>query len=580
MVGGKPNPGTEVTWSAPGPGPWMLEASHCSRPMSVYMGEIFPRAMPEGFSRCCERYGLLIEGIRMACVGHFLYVQIVPVGGPVDAEGPPPKWLFKLMLKLHPALRKRIRRCGEVLAERTWQREIDEWNGSIKPEMVARNRALQAVDLASLDNVSLFGHLTECRDQLYDALVSHHTLSASTAVPVGRYLTKTTSWTDLPEQEVLILLRGASPSSIGMTDELRSVVKTLKGDDGAMAVLTSAVEPAAVLEQLMSAASGVGEAMRAYLDVVGNRLGDGYDVADRRVIEAPEVLLRGLAVSLGDDQPIPDVQPQIDAVRARVPPEYQPEFDRLLADAKLTHEIRDERIILGDSWATGLTRRAILEAGRRLTESGQIKEPENLVDATHDEIGALLMGGDQPDSKQLAARHQSRLDARVEDMPPFLGGEPGAPPPDDWLPAAAREVMSGMGAFLSGVMGQTAVKSEAVAEKQSANRKAGNNIFNGLGASGGSYEGPARVITSPEHMNQIQQGEVLVVTSTSPAFNVVLPLLGAIVTERGGMLCHAAVVAREYDIPAVAGVPGSTRQIMTGQMLRVDGTAGTVEVMS
>lgn len=580
MVGGEPNPGTEVTWSAPGPGPWMLEASHWSQPMSVYMSEIFPRAMPEGFGRCSERYGLLIEGMRMAYIGHFLYVQIIPLGGPVDAKGPPPKWLFKLVLKLHPALRKRIRRCGEVLAERTWQLEIDEWKDSIRPQMVARNQALQAVDLESLDNAELFGHLAECRDQLYAALVSHHTLTASTAVPLGRYLAKTVSWTGLPEQEVLALLRGASPSSIGITDEWQRVKKAFKQDDHALALLNSGGEPAHLLQQLLDAEGEVGEAMRAYLGVIGNRLGTGYDVADLRVIEVPDVLLRGLAQGLQNEAQIADMQPQIDRVRARVPPEHQVEFDRLLADAQLTHEIRDERIILSDSWATGLTRRALLEAGRRLTESGQIETPEQLVDASHAEIESLLNGGGEPSRDQLAARHQSRRSARVEDMPPFLGGEPGPPPPDDWLPGAAREVMSGMGAFLHGNMGQSVAENDELADGRSENSHADHQVLNGLGASGGSYEGPARVITSPEQMDQIQLGEVLVVASTSPAFNVVLPLLGAIVTERGGMLCHAAVVAREYDIPAVAGVPGSTRRITTGQVLRVDGTAGTVEVMT
>ena len=188
---------TQESWSAPGPGPWALESSHWSLPMSVYMSEIFPQAMPEGFGRCAERYGLPLEGMRMAYIGHFLYVQIIPIGAPIDAKGPPPKWLFKLVLKLHPKLRKRMRRCQEVLAERTWQIEINEWNNSTRDKLVDRNRILQEIDLVNLDDVGLFDHLTACRDNLYNALVSHHTLTASTAVPLGRYLNKATSWTGL-----------------------------------------------------------------------------------------------------------------------------------------------------------------------------------------------------------------------------------------------------------------------------------------------------------------------------------------------------------------------------------------------
>jgi len=567
----------QESWSAPGPGPWALESSHWSLPMSVYMSEIFPQAMPEGFGRCAERYGLPLEGMRMAYIGHFLYVQIIPIGAPIDAKGPPPKWLFKLVLKLHPKLRKRMRRCQEVLAERTWQIEINEWNNSIRDKLVDRNRILQEIDLVNLDDVGLFDHLTACRDNLYNALVSHHTLTASTAVPLGRYLNKATSWTGLPDHEVLALLRGSSPSTIGTTDELQRVQAALRQHDAGRTWLSSSDQPAEVLERLLALEDELGVALRAYVDIVGNRLGTGYDVADRRVVEVPDVFLRGLASGLNRD-PSSDrlqspSQTQISAVRDRVPAVHQTEFDQLLADASLTHEIRDERIVLGDSWATGLTRRALLEVGRRLTESGQIDQPETIVDARHEEIGALLSGGSGPSLEQLVQRHQSRLTARVEDMPAFLGGEPAPPPPDEWLPDAAREVMVGMGTFLQGNMGVAVVESAPPV----ANASEGG-AFSGLGASGGSYEGPARVITSPEQMNQIQQGEVLIVGSTTPAFNVVLPLLGAIVTERGGMLCHAAVVAREFNIPAVAGVPGATRKITTGQVLRVDGTTGRVEV--
>jgi pyruvate,water dikinase len=548
--------------------------------MSVYMGEIFPLAMPEGFARGAKRYGLLLEGMRMVYLNHFLYLQIIPVGAPTDAKGPPPKWLFKLLLKLHPELRKRVRRCKEVLAERTWRLEVDEWNSTIRRQMVSANLALQAVELSALDNSELYAHLTECRDNLYQALVTHHTLTASNGVPLGRYLSRVTGWTGLPEHQVLDLLRGVSPSSVGLTEELARLHQALADHGEAVSWLASVAAgtgdaAAEVLQRLLDVGGELGAAMRSYIEVTGNRLGTGYDVADRRVVEVPDVLLRGLAVRLKRDNSVVDLSAQVDAVRARVPVEYQAEFDDLLVDARLTHDIRDERIVLGDSWATGLTRRALLEAGDRLAKQGLIDEPEQLVDATHEEIGGLLTAEPAVSRQQLAQRHQGRCNAKIEDMPTFLGSEPGPPPPDDWLPPAVREVMGGMGAFLNGNFGDSAAQS-----LERANEQADSSTLTGLGCSGGIYEGPARVIAIPAEMDQIQQGEVLVVASTSPAFNVVLPLLGAIVTERGGMLSHVAVVAREYDIPAVASVPRALTKIVTGQQLRVDGSSGTVELLT
>ena len=76
------------------------------------------------------------------------------------------------------------------------------------------------------------------------------------------------------------------------------------------------------------------------------------------------------------------------------------------------------------------------------------------------------------------------------------------------------------------------------------------------------------------------QGEVLVATSTGPTFNVVLPLIGALITERGGVLSHAAIVSREYGLPGVVGCAGATKQLQTGMRVRVDGASGDVWMLS
>jgi pyruvate,water dikinase len=77
----------------------------------------------------------------------------------------------------------------------------------------------------------------------------------------------------------------------------------------------------------------------------------------------------------------------------------------------------------------------------------------------------------------------------------------------------------------------------------------------------------------------LQQGDVLVTRSTASSFNVVLPLLGAVVTDRGGQLCHAAIVAREYGIPGVVGTREATTLIPDGARVRVDGARGEIHVL-
>jgi pyruvate,water dikinase len=84
------------------------------------------------------------------------------------------------------------------------------------------------------------------------------------------------------------------------------------------------------------------------------------------------------------------------------------------------------------------------------------------------------------------------------------------------------------------------------------------------------------VIRTIQELPDVQQGEILVTPSTGPTFNVILPLIGALVTERGGALSHAAIVAREYGLPGIVGCPGATAAIRSGMRIRVDGGSGEV----
>jgi phosphoenolpyruvate synthase/pyruvate phosphate dikinase len=104
-------------------------------------------------------------------------------------------------------------------------------------------------------------------------------------------------------------------------------------------------------------------------------------------------------------------------------------------------------------------------------------------------------------------------------------------------------------------------------------------LVRGLAASPGVYEGTARLIAGPTEFDRIVRGDVLVTESTTEAFNILLPLLGAIVTDAGGLLSHAAIVSREYGIPGVVGTREGTGLIPDGARVRVDGNAGEVTVL-
>jgi phosphohistidine swiveling domain-containing protein len=107
----------------------------------------------------------------------------------------------------------------------------------------------------------------------------------------------------------------------------------------------------------------------------------------------------------------------------------------------------------------------------------------------------------------------------------------------------------------------------------------GKRTFTGVGCSAGVYEGVARVIFSPQDITLIKDGEILITKFTDPGWTPVLGAVQAVVTEVGGVLSHAAVIGREYGIPAVLNINKITSLVQTGMIIKVDGDAGTVTII-
>jgi pyruvate,water dikinase len=101
----------------------------------------------------------------------------------------------------------------------------------------------------------------------------------------------------------------------------------------------------------------------------------------------------------------------------------------------------------------------------------------------------------------------------------------------------------------------------------------------GFAASPGIAEGPARVILSADGIADLQEGEVLVAPLTAPSWAPVFGKIAATVTDVGGIMSHAAIVCREYGLPAVTGTAFGTKTIKTGQRVRVDGNTGSVTII-
>jgi pyruvate, water dikinase len=129
-------------------------------------------------------------------------------------------------------------------------------------------------------------------------------------------------------------------------------------------------------------------------------------------------------------------------------------------------------------------------------------------------------------------------------------------------------------------MRQVAVKSEYQAEiSPTTKKKAEVKIMRGIGASKGVAMGPCRVISRPEDLTTVKDGEILVYRTASPYLSLCIRGLRGLITEVGGRLTIAATYAREYAVPHVAGVTDVVAAVTDGQVIRIDGSKGTVSLL-
>ena len=550
-------------FTPPGPGVWELEATHMQRPVSRAMAKVFPAAATAGFKEATSRYGMLLDYLEFATVNRFVYICPRPVGAPKGAKGPPPKFIFKVLTKLHPEMRKRIRQIGEVWKNKLWREDVKRWDNEWKPAIAKENSALQRVDIRALSDEELIKHVEATFDAIRRGITRHHSLNATAMLPVGDFLAHVKEWTGLSPAEALPLFRGSSKVSRGAADEIDALASLITVDD------LNGSDARATIDALLARTDAAGEAARKYVDAVGVRIASGYDVADVTFGEMPELLVENIraAITGKASTTADDVKKREAALREKVPAEHRALFDELLAEARLTYRIRDERTYLNDMWSAGLTRRAILEAGQRLAAKGKLHDATHAVELELHELVSMLRGGNDRTADQAAADAHYRTFRTTADAPQFLGGTPSGPPPPDWFPPAAARAERALGI----VMGEMF----AAREKQKA-----TSMVNGFAASPGQITGIARLVLNPLDMGRVRKGDVLITRATAPSYNALLPLLSGIVTDRGGTLSHAAVVAREYGIPAVVGTGNATELIRDGMRVRVDGASGTVEVLA
>jgi pyruvate,water dikinase len=209
-----------------------------------------------------------------------------------------------------------------------------------------------------------------------------------------------------------------------------------------------------------------------------------------------------------------------------------------------------------DQGANAHVRLVLMEVGRKLVDAGRLDQPDDVMFLRYNELRSLIGSATAIDARGTVAnrRREREQAARVH--------------PRDWVGTVTPSQLAFPYLVNWGYP-------DRFHQKQSEDQR----LITGLGASAGVIEGIARVVRTVDEFDEVRDGDILVCQMTNPAWVVLFTKIAGLVTDTGGTTSHPAVLAREFGIPAVIGTSVATQRIVTGDRLRLDGTAGRVEIL-
>ncbi|HTU31983.1 MAG TPA: PEP-utilizing enzyme [Solirubrobacteraceae bacterium] len=388
---------------------------------------------------------------------------------------------------------------------------------------------------------------------------------------------------DIPDQHIAQMVAGIDVILWRPDAELRRLAR-LAVETGADEPFAEGRTPAEIDAEL--AESEAGRAWLAELEAIKEpwfnmATGDGLYHYYRNWKDDPTIPYASLvghieAVRAGRDVERPTEQ--IEQERERLSSAYgdlldeasRATFNDLLALSRMVFPYVEEHKFYCDYWFLTNWWNKIRDFGALLTRHRFLQEVEDIFHLKRHEVGEALdeltltwATGGLP----LGPRHWPAIVTRRRQIIERLAQ--WTPPPA--LGVVPEAITDPMTIMLWGVTTDRV--------REWASQSEGGLVLNGAAASPGVTEGRARVVRSVEQISEVLDGEVLVCGSTSPAWAPIFPKLRATVTDIGGVMSHTAIVCREYGLPAVVGTGRATAAIKTGDLVRVDGTAGSVTVV-
>jgi pyruvate,water dikinase len=314
--------------------------------------------------------------------------------------------------------------------------------------------------------------------------------------------------------------------------------------------------------------------------------GTGWFHHDRSWNDQMNVPLSGIATYIGKikqgvsiDRPTAKVRAERDRITAEYrglieKEEDRKQFDELLGCAKTVFPYVENHLFYVEHWFHSVFWNKVREVAAIMKEHGVIEDLEDVWLLRRDEIKQALWDivtawatgvtprGTKTWPKEIAWRKGVMQKFKEWNAPPAIGTAP-------------EVIQEPFTIVLWGVTNKSLADWAAVQEVKDPESI---TELKGFAGSPGVIEGKARVCKTVGEVGLLQQGEILVAPTTSPSWAPAFAKIGACITDVGGVMSHAAIVCREYGMPAVVGTGHATKIIKTGMMIRVDGSTGAVTI--
>jgi pyruvate,water dikinase len=535
-----------VVWDKPGDAQllWTLDRVHWPDPVPLLVFAIAGDALARGLTRTAEAYALPVSEIRAQRINTFRYQAGVPLKGTREEVS-----------ARSEQSRQRLRTAMAQLRE-TW---LGEW----LPEVEAHLTYWEQFDLDGATLQALASHLEETlarADRLWEI---HFLLSTPVHAAIHQYGRLYQELLGGATLDAFRLLRGQDNKTLLAGKSLWNLSRLARAQPAIRALLEGGSGD--VMDQLDHSEVGrdfLAE-LRTYLNDFGQRREDLY-LERPTWLEDPEPVVQHLvSLMTRSDRDISqemvttreESAQLIAEARRRLQNYPQPvrnEFEFLLAAAQEAVVLSEDHNFWIDARSMYFVRRVFLEVGKRLSTAGVIGHQEDVFYLTISELREILTEIPSPP----AMRRQGLVEQRRAEVEHFRAIAPpaalGTRPRQ--LPTQAKRLTS------EGQLGK------------------GSWLLRGQPGSPGRARGHARVVRSLAEADNVKPGDIMVAETLSSSWTPLFAVVAGVVTDTGGILGHAAVVAREYGIPAVLGTDVGTSSIRDGQLLELDGDQGIVRI--